>query len=152
MRLWDLFHVNETTNVFFMIFRDFLLTKYHKFVSSVSWKITHKIGLHVYISLRTGVAFLGYSFMLRSPNQRANQIRRSYKNEEFDWLFDFVTVTWKNNPFLGKKMSPNQNAHTTLFTCEKNRTTNQNTHTTNFTCEKYSMQWNMNFISAEYYT
>ena len=35
----------------------------------------------------------GYSFMLRSPNQRANQIRRSYKNEEFDWLFDFVTVT-----------------------------------------------------------
>ena len=45
-------------------------------------------------------AFLGYSFMLWSPNQRANQIRRSYKNEEFDWLFDFVTVTWKNNPFL----------------------------------------------------
>ena len=40
----------------------------------------------------------GYSFMLRSPNQRANQIHRSYKNEEFDWLFDFVTVTWKNNP------------------------------------------------------
>ena len=36
---------------------------------------------------------LGYSFMLRSPNQRANQIRRSFKNEEFDWLFDFVTVT-----------------------------------------------------------
>ena len=35
----------------------------------------------------------GYSFMLQSPNQRANQIRRSYKNEEFDWLFDFVTVT-----------------------------------------------------------
>ena len=35
----------------------------------------------------------GYSFMLRSPNQRANQIRRSYKNEEFHWLFDFVTVT-----------------------------------------------------------
>ena len=35
----------------------------------------------------------GYSFMLRSPNQRANQIRRSYKNEEFDWLFDFVIVT-----------------------------------------------------------
>ena len=31
--------------------------------------------------------------MLQSPNQRANQIRRSYKNEEFDWLFDFVTVT-----------------------------------------------------------
>ena len=30
--------------------------------------------------------------MLRSPNQRANQIRRSFKNEEFDWLFDFVTV------------------------------------------------------------
>ena len=40
--------------------------------------------------------------MLRSPNQRANQIRRSYKNEEFDWLFDFVTVTWKNNPYLLK--------------------------------------------------
>ena len=30
---------------------------------------------------------------IRSPNQRANQIRRSYKNEEFDWLFDFVIVT-----------------------------------------------------------
>ena len=24
-------------------------------------------------------------------------MRRSYKNEEFDWLFDFVTVTGKNN-------------------------------------------------------
>ena len=35
--------------------------------------------------------------MLRSPNQRANQTRRFFKNEEFDWLFDFVTVTWKNN-------------------------------------------------------
>ena len=41
------------------------------------------------VSLR----YVGYSFMLRSPNQRANQTRRSFKNEEFDWLFDFVTVT-----------------------------------------------------------
>ena len=38
----ELFHVNKTTNVFFMIFRDFLLTKYHKSLSSVSRKITHK--------------------------------------------------------------------------------------------------------------
>ena len=44
--------------------------------------------------------YLGHSFTLRSPNQRANQICRSYKNEEFDWLFDFVTVTWKNNLYL----------------------------------------------------
>ena len=35
--------------------------------------------------------------------------------------------------FFGKKMSANQNAHTTFFTCEK-----------------YSMQWNTN-ISAEYF-
>ena len=31
--------------------------------------------------------------MLRSPNRTANQIRRSYKNDEFDWPFDFVTCT-----------------------------------------------------------
>ena len=42
--------------------------------------------------------------------------------------------------FLGKKMSANQNAHTTFFTCEKYRTTNQSADTTFFTCEKYSMQ------------
>ena len=59
---------------FFMIFRDFLQIKYHKSLSSVK---VEKIGLHVYISLRTGAEF------------------------------------------LGKKMSANQNAHTTFFTCEK---------------------------------
>ena len=48
MNLRCLFHLNETTNVFFMIFPDFLLTKYHK-------------SLHVYTSLRTGVAFLQIS-------------------------------------------------------------------------------------------
>ena len=42
--------------------------------------------------------------MLRSLNQRANQIRRSYKNEEFDWLFDFVTVTLKNNRILERNL------------------------------------------------
>ena len=42
--------------------------------------------------------------------------------------------------FLGKKMSANQNADTTFFTCEKYRTTNQSADTTFFTCEKYSMQ------------
>ena len=31
--------------------------------------------------------------MLRSPSRTANQIHRSYKNDEFDWPFDFVTVT-----------------------------------------------------------
>ena len=25
-------------------------------------------------------------------------IGRSYKNDEFDWPFDLVIVTWKNNP------------------------------------------------------
>ena len=46
--------------------------------------------------------------MLRSPNQRANQIRRSYKNEEFDWLFDFVTVTRKNNQkFITQNLNVN---------------------------------------------
>ena len=34
----------------------------------------------------------GYFFMLRSQNQTANQIRRSYKNDEFDWPFYLVTV------------------------------------------------------------
>ena len=66
-------------------------------LSSVSWKITHKSGLRFYISLRTGVAF------------------------------------------MGKKMSANQNAHTTFFTCEKNRTTNQNaqiSHVKNIECGK----------------
>ena len=62
-------NVNDTTNVFFTILRDFLLRKYHKYLSSVSWKNTHKIGLHVYISLRTGVAFLGKK---TSPNQNAH--------------------------------------------------------------------------------
>ena len=35
----------------------------------------------------------GYFFMLRSQNQTANQIRRSYKNGEFNWPFYLVTVT-----------------------------------------------------------
>ena len=26
-----------------------------------------------------------------------NQIPRSYKNDGFDWPFDLVIVTWKNN-------------------------------------------------------
>ena len=39
----------------------------------------------------------GYSFMLRSRNQTINQIPRSYKNDGFDWPFDLVIVTWKNN-------------------------------------------------------
>ena len=33
-------------------------------------------------------------------------MRRSYKNEEFDWLFDFVTVTWKNNRHLAGVLGP----------------------------------------------
>ena len=39
---------------FFMIFRDFLLTN----VINLFLQRVDKIGLHVYISLRTGVAFL----------------------------------------------------------------------------------------------
>ena len=39
MEPWGLFYVNETTSVFFMIFRNFLFTKCHKFLSSVSWKL-----------------------------------------------------------------------------------------------------------------
>ena len=35
----------------------------------------------------------GYSLTLRSPNRAANEIRRSYKNDEFHWSFDFVAVT-----------------------------------------------------------
>ena len=35
----------------------------------------------------------GYIFMLRTQNQTTNQIRRSYKNDEFDWPFCLVTVT-----------------------------------------------------------
>ena len=35
----------------------------------------------------------GYSFMLQSRNQAANQIPRSYKNDGFDWPFDLVIVT-----------------------------------------------------------
>ena len=31
--------------------------------------------------------------MLRSPNRTANQIRRYYKSDKFDWTFDSVTVT-----------------------------------------------------------
>ena len=42
----------------------------------------------------------GYSFMLRSRNQTANQIPRSYKNDRFDWPFGLVIVTWKNNPIF----------------------------------------------------
>ena len=52
------------------------------------------------------VQFLGYIFVLRSPNRTANQIRRSYKNDEFDWPFDFVTVTRRYNQFLDLTPSP----------------------------------------------
>ena len=43
--------------------------------------------------------------MSRSPNRTTNQIRRSYKNDEFDWPFDFVIVTWRNNPHKHACMS-----------------------------------------------
>ena len=36
-------------------------------------------------------------FMLRPQSQTANQICRSHKNDEFDWSFYLVTVTWRNN-------------------------------------------------------
>ena len=35
--------------------------------------------------------------MLQSQSQTANQIRRSYKNDQSDWPFYLVTVTWRNN-------------------------------------------------------
>ena len=35
--------------------------------------------------------------MLRSRNQTTNQIPHSSKNDAFDWAFDLVIVTWKNN-------------------------------------------------------
>ena len=54
------------------------------------------INLPTQVKTEQGQQF-GYFFTLRSPNRTANQIRRSYKNDEFDWPFDFVTVTWKNN-------------------------------------------------------
>ena len=47
--------------------------------------------------IQHGMQIRGYSFMLRSRNQTINQIPRSYKNDGFDWPFDLVIVTWKNN-------------------------------------------------------
>ena len=41
---------------------------------------------------------LGYTFMSRKKQSRKYLLGRSYENDEFDWLFDFVIVTWKNNP------------------------------------------------------
>ena len=61
---------------FFMIFRDFLQTKYHKSLSSLLSKLTKS-----------------------------------------DSMFTLACEYVLN--FLGKKMSANQNAHTTFFTCEK---------------------------------
>ena len=39
----------------------------------------------------------GYTFMSRNKQSRKYLIGRSYENDEFDWLFDLVIVTWKNN-------------------------------------------------------
>ena len=36
--------------------------------------------------------------MLQNKQSWKYLIGRSYKNEEFDWPFDLVIVTWKNNP------------------------------------------------------
>ena len=51
--------------------------------------------------------------------------------------------------FLGKKISvnvsANQNAHTTVFTCEKYRTTNQNARTIFFACKKYAVKYEFYF-------
>ena len=53
----------------------------------ISLKNTPPVWRHFVQKVGRGfLRFFGYSFM-------SNQIRRSYKNEEFDWLFDFVTVT-----------------------------------------------------------
>ena len=39
----------------------------------------------------------GYTFMSQNKQSRKYFIGLSYKNEEFDWPFDLVIVTWKNN-------------------------------------------------------
>ena len=49
--------------------------------------------LLIYLEITGLFIILGYIFMLRSPIRTANQLRRSYKNDEFDWPFDLVTVT-----------------------------------------------------------
>ena len=36
--------------------------------------------------------------MSRNKQSRKHLIGRSYKNDEFDWPFDLVTVTCKYNP------------------------------------------------------
>ena len=38
------------------------------------------------------VTVLGYTFMSRNKQSRKYLIDRSYKNDEFDWPFDLVTV------------------------------------------------------------
>ena len=39
--------------------------------------------------------------MSRNKQSRKYLIGRSYK-DEFDWPFDLVIVTWKNNPYVDK--------------------------------------------------
>ena len=36
---------------------------------------------------------MGHTFMSRNKQSRKYLIGRSYKNDEFDWPFDLVTVT-----------------------------------------------------------
>ena len=51
-------------------------------VIELSWNLCLGVG-----------GIVGNFFMLQSQNQPANQIRRSYKNDEFDWPSHLVTVT-----------------------------------------------------------
>ena len=57
-----------------------------------TWHIVNSITLYHITSHSILWLFLHVTGMLWSPNRTANQIRRSYKNDEFDWPFD-QTIT-----------------------------------------------------------
>ena len=69
------------------------------FISLVVRGITRK-SLAQLVLLNTSQTQSGYSFMLQSPNQTANQIRRSYKNDQSNIFVTVYFVTWKYNPVL----------------------------------------------------
>ena len=52
--------------------------------------------------------------MLRSPNQTANQIRRSYKNDQSNIFVTVYFVTWKYNPFLSFNISETKHVNKNL--------------------------------------
>ena len=52
--------------------------------------------------------------MTRNNTVTKQLIGCSYKNDEFDWSFDLVIVTWKNNPKQPKQFFVRKTGNTAM--------------------------------------